>query len=182
MDDNICIIPVGKINDCIIEAVDEAVKYFGFKSIVHKRLDVPLSACNKARDQYRSSTFLRIAENGYGKKNIVVTSVNLYAHRVNFVFGQALLNGKSCVISTYMLNQKMYANDGGEYDISDTASDREMLVERVKKEAIHELGHTFGLRHCNDSECVMCFSPGIEEVDTKKSYLCDKCGTNLNKI
>lgn len=182
MDDTICIMPVGNINDRIIEAVGEAVKYFGFTSIVHESLDVPLHAFNKARGQYRASTFLRIAEKGVGKKNIIVTSVNIYAHRVNFVFGQALLNGKSCVISTYMLDQKLYANDGGEHDIYGTASNNEMLIERVKKEAIHELGHTFGLRHCDNPGCVMSFSPGLEEVDIKKSYFCDKCGHTFNAI
>ena len=34
----------------------------------------------------------------------------------------------------------------------------DLLRERLVKEAAHELGHTFGLRHCADWRCVMASS------------------------
>ena len=33
-----------------------------------------------------------------------------------------------------------------------------MFNDRIAKEAIHELGHSFGLFHCNNKRCVMYFS------------------------
>ena len=49
------------------------------------------------------------------------------------------------------------------------------LLERVKKEAVHEIGHTFGLGHCLNKICVMSFSPSIFDVDRKEVHPCKKC-------
>ncbi|MDO9517225.1 MAG: archaemetzincin family Zn-dependent metalloprotease [Methanosarcinaceae archaeon] len=174
-----CIIPVGIDDDSILKAVHEAARYYYNDVVSLDFVDTPKDAHNKARDQYRATSFLRIAENGTGKKNIVITNVDIYASRVNFVFGQAFLNGRACVISTHRLDPQFYANDGG-YD--DDTSNGQMLLERVKKETIHEIGHTFGLHHCVDSGCVMSFSPGIEEVDAKGMDICEKCSVILGDI
>ena len=44
--------------------------------------------------------------------------------------------------------------------------------QRVIKEAVHELGHTFDLRHCRDPQCLMHYCRAIEDVDRKSSDLC----------
>ena len=176
------IIPVGISDDDILIAVNEATKYFENDVINLDFVDIPKNAHNKARNQYRATSFLRIAENGSGKKNIAITNVDIYASRVNFVFGQAFLNGKACVISTYRLDPNFYVNDGGCNEDVYIEKNRPILIERVKKETIHEIGHTFGLKHCDDCECVMCFSSGIEEVDVKSMDLCEKCSEFLDNI
>lgn len=176
------IIPVGIDDEDILIAINEATKYFENDVVNLDSVDIPKDAHNKARNQYRAISFLRIAEKGFGKKNIAITNVDLYASRVNFVFGQAFLNGKACVISTHRLDPNFYANDGGYNEDTYVAKNRQILIERVKKETIHEIGHTLGLQHCDDCECVMCFSPGIEEVDAKSMDLCEKCSKFLDNI
>ena len=52
---------------------------------------------------------------------------------------------------------------------------QEKLENRLLKEAIHELGHTFGLRHCLNFDCVMHSSTYIEEFDFKTENFCKKC-------
>ena len=49
------------------------------------------------------------------------------------------------------------------------------LQERLVKEASHELGHTFGLRHCADWRCVMASSHGVERLDVKEAEFCAAC-------
>jgi archaemetzincin len=49
------------------------------------------------------------------------------------------------------------------------------MRERLLKEAAHELGHTFGLRHCSDWECVMSSSHGVERLDVKGAEFCAAC-------
>ena len=176
------IIPVGIDDRDILIAVNEAAKYFDNSVVNLDFVDIPKDAHNKARNQYRATSFLRIAEKGIGKKNIAITNVDIYASRVNFVFGQAFLNGKACVISTHRLDPKFYANDGGCNEDAYVEKNRPILIERVKKETIHEIGHTLGLQHCDDCECVMSFSPGIEEVDAKNMNLCEKCNGFLDNI
>jgi len=67
-----------------------------------------------------------------------------------------------------------------EYDF-ENPKNRRKFKERVLKEAIHELGHTFGLTHC-DNECIMRFSNNLYETDKKPFEFCERCQTNLRKF
>jgi len=51
----------------------------------------------------------------------------------------------------------------------------DLLRERLVKEASHELGHTFGLRHCADWRCVMTSSHAVERLDVKEAAFCEAC-------
>ncbi|MCK5347901.1 MAG: hypothetical protein KAJ25_00840, partial [Desulfobacula sp.] len=50
---------------------------------------------------------------------------------------------------------------------------------RIVKEAIHELGHTFDLRHCEDEKCIMHYCRRVEDVDRKSSRFCRYCNIFL---
>src|SRR3989304_4955562 len=56
---------------------------------------------------------------------------------------------------------------------------RDIFAERSLKEAIHEVGHTLGLRHCPRSSCVMHFSNSIFDTDKKQALLCDECSLQV---
>ncbi len=53
--------------------------------------------------------------------------------------------------------------------------DREIVQERLLKEAVHELGHTLDLTHCDDYQCAMAPSHAVEWIDLKDSMLCGSC-------
>jgi predicted Zn-dependent protease len=50
-----------------------------------------------------------------------------------------------------------------------------LLEERTIKEAVHELGHVFLLRHCPTPECVMHFSNSLQDTDYKSKEFCPEC-------
>jgi archaemetzincin len=95
--------------------------------------------------------------------------VDLFIPVLTFVFGQAQLDGPGAVVSTYRLRSEFYGLPG----------DEGMLVERAIKECVHELGHSFGLVHCQDYGCVMHASSSVDEVDIKGADFCRRCGATL---
>jgi len=95
----------------------------------------------------------------------------LYAEDLNFIFGQAQSPGDIAVISIHRLDPLFYRQP----------PNKKLLIERAMKEVIHEIGHTFGLKHCQNSSCVMSFSNTIFDVDKKTKDLCEVCKLQLKK-
>jgi len=166
----VSIVPVGGLSASVKREASGALRSV-YDCEVHVGQDrpVPDGAFDRGRDQYRAEEFIELASRvGAGEKNIAVTGKDLYYRRRNYVFGLAYLNGNGSVISTYRLQT---SSDGG---IS-TKPDADVFADRVRKEAVHEVGHTFGLEHCDNSKCVMSFSPTVREVDVKEEHLCGSC-------
>jgi len=53
--------------------------------------------------------------------------------------------------------------------------DPRVALERLAKESVHELGHCFGLVHCDRPGCVMGRSSGARDVDKKRGEFCTTC-------
>lgn len=119
------------------------------------------------RDQYRSDLLLeRLQAHPTPAARVLgVTEADLFIPVLTFVFGEAQLGGRAAVVSTYRLRNEVYG----------LPPDRERLEERLLKEAMHELGHTFGLLHCYHTGCVMQASTYAESVDLKPAAFCRLC-------
>ena len=100
---------------------------------------------------------------------LAITNVDLSIPVLTFVFGEARLDGRSAVISTFRLHEEFHGRPG----------DRIALLSRVQKEAIHEVGHMVGLTHCVDRNCVMHASNSLMDTDAKSTRLCPDCHWSL---
>jgi len=98
-----------------------------------------------------------------------VTDVDLAIPMLTFLFGQAHLDGPIALVSLCRLHPEFYG----------LPADESLLRERTVKEALHELGHTFGLAHCSEPKCAMSLATHIELVDTKTEQYCAHCGLHL---
>jgi archaemetzincin len=129
-------------------------------------------AFDSARGQYHSTAILQRMQSLSPDPEIVllgVTSLDLYVPVLTFVFGEAQLSGRCALVSTCRLHEEFYG----------LPPNNPLLHNRLKKEAIHELGHTLGLKHCFDWPCVMTSSHNIERIDLKDPEFCPAC---LNKL
>lgn len=124
-------------------------------------------ARDSRRGQYYSTAILQRLErdNAADTRVLGITANDLYVPVLTFVFGEAQLEGNCAVLSTIRLEQEFYG----------LPHDENLFRERLLKEAVHELGHTFGLRHCRDWSCVMTSSNGVELVDVKSAGFCRSC-------
>lgn len=164
------IVPIGDVPAQVKREASAALRsVYDCDVTVHEEQSIPDGAYDRSRNQYRAEEFIELAGRiGSGEKNIAITDRDLYYRRRNYVFGLAYLSGNGSVISTYRLQT---SSDGGFSERP--ASD--IFADRVRKEVIHEIGHTLGLEHCDNSRCVMNFSPTVREVDVKEEHLCGSC-------
>lgn len=132
----------------------------------------PTYAYNVTRQQYSSTEILASLTKHFSAGNgrvLAVTLVDLYIPILTFVFGEAQLAGSCAIISGHRLRQEFYG----------LPPDAKMFQQRLLKEAIHELGHTFTIPHCDDYECVMAPSHAVEWIDLKTARFCAACRAHL---
>lgn len=128
---------------------------------------------NSERRQYHSTEILRqlLSFGARGKKQHIlgVMDEDIYIPILTFVFGEAQLEGQCALMSGYRLHQEFYGLPG----------DEALYLDRCEKEAVHELGHTLGLKHCGNFECVMRYSNSVADIDTKRNIFCPVCSKVL---
>ncbi len=150
--------------------------------IIEEEIPLEDSSYNQIRHQYDASLVLRKIKNYVKEKQyfrvLGVMDKDIYSGFLNFVFGIALkpfrvdLKVSSvAIISITRLRESFYRR----------SDDNSLFELRVLKEAIHELGHTFGLEHCNNF-CIMQFSNSLADTDEKPSQFCDICSKRLLKF
>lgn len=169
---NIVISPIGKFNEELINPIlKEIERLFGFRTTVTPLLHDINFALDPAREQYHSTLALGKLEAiapANTIKLVAITDVDLFIPILTYVYGEAQLGGTSCIVSTLRLTEGI-----------SPINQQETFHYRVLKEAIHELGHTFKLRHCPDTTCIMHYSRTVEDVDRKSDQFCRYCAVLL---
>lgn len=167
------VLPLGNLpNAKLAELCDGLAVVFGSRCEILQSEPAPARAFNVSRQQYSSTEILAgLATRAIPEASrlVAVTASDLYVPVLTFVFGEAQLEGQCAVVSTCRLRQEFYGLPG----------DANLENGRLLKEAVHELGHTFGLAHCENYECVMASSHAVEWIDLKGSRFCPACGKRL---
>ena len=164
----IIIAPIGGFKEDLLGRLSaEIERAFGFACEVRSLIEDLNFAFDPLRDQYHSTRILdRLAERLPPKfhKVAAVTRVDLFIPILTYVYGEAQLGGAACIVSTYRLKQDVRPHNS-----------RKSFLDRLAKETIHELGHTFSLRHCPDPTCLMHYCRNTADVDRKSGRLCRYC-------
>lgn len=167
--------PIGEIDKLLLEKLQEPLQdRFKLNIEISASLPIPEEVYNFKRNQYLAPPILDQLKKNIQpdtKRTLGIIDKDLYTYGLNFIFGQADLGEKFCLISIIRLRESYYGK----------SEDKELFFERVLKEAVHELGHTFGLRHCVNPKCVMHFSNSLLDTDIKEADFCDRHQAELKK-
>jgi archaemetzincin len=165
---SIVICPIGNLDGMLLKQIGKKIRMiFGWRTKLICLVQDIEFALDPQRNQYHSTPILeKLANNAPPNtlKVLAVTDVDLFIPILTHVYGEAQLGGKACIISTCRLK-----------DTLSTVGTCQGYRHRVIKEAIHELGHTFKLRHCPDSTCIMHYCRTVMDVDRKTDRLCRYC-------
>lgn len=167
--EKIYLIPIGHIDSTLLLQLASYLETkFPYTCVIGSRLDIPPVAFNVERSQFLASAILEEMKSHQPQdavRILGVTDVDLYVPDLNFVFGLADVPEPAALISVCRLWQEFYGLE----------RDEKLFRSRMKKEAIHELGHSFGLAHCQNPQCVMSFSNSLIDTDRKGEAFCDDC-------
>lgn len=170
------ILPLGNADRSLMEGLVAPLRKTFNMVVTMKDSPVPLeSFYDPSRSQYNSTEILLWLHRqqpdtpgsalSEGRKVLAVLGYDLFIPILTYVFGEAELGGSAAVVSYNRLRNEQYG----------LPADRHLLLERLRKESIHELGHAFGLVHCRTHECVMHTSTYVEDIDLKSEHFCGEC-------
>jgi archaemetzincin len=129
--------------------------------IVLEPIDLPKEAYYKERNRYRADSIIKSlsqnTEKGFVKIGLTTKDISTTKGSVKDfgVMGLGYQPGKSCVASNFRLN-------------------KDNKNEQFFKVAIHEIGHTQGLKHCPEKSCFMRDAEGKNPTDEETDF-CNKC-------
>ncbi|MEI7500310.1 MAG: archaemetzincin family Zn-dependent metalloprotease [Bacteroidota bacterium] len=170
---NITLVSFGYFEKDFLEKTAESVKHEFDCQVNIKEGHIDLSEFyDSARRQYNGNALLKQVDSlsfPDSLKTLGLFNVDLFIPILTFIFGQAFLGGRTGIASLYRFSNERYGIIG----------DERFLLDRFKKEVIHELGHTFGLIHCHTPICVMRSSTYVEDIDQKDEHFCLSCRARL---
>ncbi len=178
---------IGNINDTILKELkkklEKSLKNFILTiKILPNIIDLSETNYVDKRSQYNGSLILEQLKRRNKKNNFSSTlgilDVDIFKNNLNFLFGCARKpkfpfrdSPGTALLSITRLRETYYGR----------RRKKARLIKRILKEALHELGHTFGLEHCK-YKCVMQFSESLRYVEEKPPNFCEHCLKKLNLL
>lgn len=162
----IVIQPFDDFPPSLTDSLCKQLKAINPKIILRDPIPLPDKAYYKPRNRYRADSLNSYLWQMATTKSVVIglTTKDISVRKGNMedwgVMGLAYMPGHSCVVSTYRLSKKN-------------------LHEQLYKVAIHELGHTQGVAHCEyDKSCYMRDAGGGNPLD-EETHFCSYCKSHL---
>lgn len=172
---SLCLVEMGRFTDRAVRVVAANLQaLMGIRVDMLDPRDVPREAFRERRGQYDAGIVLKhLSESSFPHcpRVLAVTTADLCNPILTYVYGEAEMGGRIAIVSNFRLR-----HDG---DGSEAPKDR--YYERLVKVALHEVGHTFSLYHCDTPKCLMRFSPQIHDLDGLDVCFCERCEYILRK-
>lgn len=170
---NIILISCGHFDKSITSIIaDDILQLLHYEVVVTECYLDLAEFYDARRRQYNANQVMSLVSERvpyYTFKAIGIFRVDFFIPILTYIFGQAALNGKIGIASLYRLRNELYG----------LPSNQLLMIERFRKVVIHELGHTFGLIHCQTTNCIMRSSTYVEDIDQKELRFCPDCQKKL---
>lgn len=165
----ISIVPINSIDAALLTRLAVCLEErFLATCSVRTSLAVPRSALNSVRKQLFFGSIagkLSAAFDARDQLILGITEYDLYKTSHQFIFGGSSESQRTAVVSLHRLHPEYYSEP----------TDENAFFQRLLKEAVHEIGHTMGLKHCFNARCPMYYSNSVFDTDNKFSNFCESC-------
>ncbi|NHJ23216.1 MAG: hypothetical protein EAX89_01480 [Candidatus Lokiarchaeota archaeon] len=175
---------IGELDRTILRTLKKnlkwALKSFNINlEILEEVIPLTTAEYNPFKRQYDANLIMQNLFKSYKEKGLFrilgILDNDIYVNRYNFIFGSARHPDKIyspyspvALISIFRLREEFWGFQ----------ADQALFELRILKEALHELGHTFGLIHC-ENDCIMIFSNSIDDTDNKPPKFCESCKSSI---
>jgi archaemetzincin len=157
--------PLGNVKQQYLDTVKHIVEqFYGFKCVIKDKIEFTPDLLGNSKKRYGAKKIITKFNNP--KNLLIITEKDITAPKGNNpewgVIGLGFRPGTTAIISTNRIQKNVpYAT----------------FIDRLKKVAIHEIGHNLGLDHCtSNSGCIMNDAKGTaKEIDSEKFWICNKC-------
>lgn len=169
----ITLVPIGEVEDTVLKSLTPPLtEILGQEVEAAGPLLLPEDGWSRSRRQYLAAALLALVPvPARGARALGIADADLYAPGLNFVFGIADTEERRALISLTRLRPEFYGSP----------PDDNLFLQRAVKEAVHELGHTWGLGHCRDPRCIMFFSNTLHDTDVKGPGFCATCRQKVDR-
>jgi len=164
--DNVIMIqPYSDFNEKLSGEIHKQILGIYPNTVIERSIPLPIGAYYKPKDRYRSDILIKYLSHSIGRDTIVIgmTTKDISTTKDSIedwgIMGLGYCPGNACVVSTFRLTKTR-------------------LEEQFYKVALHELGHTLGLKHCSDKTCLMRDAEGGNPLDKEKGF-CTTCKSLL---
>ncbi len=172
--DRIIIVPIGKVQWWLLEEVSDAFEpAFPLPASVIEAVPFPYELVVREREQIRATDLIGLLASR-GLKGLVtgIIDYDIFASGLEYLFGEADPVEGISVVSIARFREEFFGRE----------PDQALLRNRLVKEALHEMGHLYSLRHCPEKTCIMHFSGDVEITDQKTESFCPDCRGTLKEV
>jgi len=160
--------------------------------IILKQIIIPSTLFNENKKQYDGRKLLKfLTENMTLREardiSLAVFDRDIYAGNLDYAFSLASPFPRIGIISIIRMHphfNKEYFSEGlkkrkaGKFPLIVrrlSGNEKRLYYERILKEAVHGIGHTLGLLHCSNNNCIMYPSNSSGDIDSKDIVFCSSC-------
>jgi archaemetzincin len=155
---------LGKVDQEKVDFIKKSItSFYGFECRIASQEEASVDILSPSKKRCDAPSILRKFNSNY---HVFVLTEKDISHKREAnpeygIIGLGFCPGKVCVVSTHRIRN----------------ASKKVFLDRLRKVALHEVGHNLGIPHCTSSkECLMNDARGTSKtIDREKVMICDNC-------